>query len=93
MVVYSDKFPSSCIDTFMIAQTSLTGIVPFEVCNIRNGRVYITSRCEIDELLCCCTNSCGWDSGGSVGYGGGSLCDNITPRPETCDICESPPFS
>ena len=78
------------LESFTVHATGLTGIFPEEVCNIRNGRVTITTRCELDELLICCDNvsSCGGSDGGTVGYGSGSLCENVWDRPDSCEsIC------
>ena len=78
------------LESFTVHATGLTGIFPEEVCNIRNGRVTITTRCELNELLICCDNvsSCGGSDGGTVGYGSGSLCENVWGRPDSCEsIC------
>mmetsp|Transcript_24147 Transcript_24147/g.51202 ORF Transcript_24147/g.51202 Transcript_24147/m.51202 type:complete len:299 (+) Transcript_24147:487-1383(+) len=40
-----------------LSWTSLKGIVPYDVCAIRNGRVSISAKCGSSGLICCCCNN------------------------------------
>lgn len=44
------------VESINLSWTSITGVIPYAVCNIRNGRVYVSAKCDSSDLVCCCCN-------------------------------------